>query len=124
MSAPSRVEKIQSILYNLGHTTPDITGSALVNAHGFVIASLLHREVDEELVAGMATTIFSVGERISNKLMNSVLEQTYVRTPQGYILIHAVSEDMMLVCLTSKNAKLGLIFLEVKAHARQLAGLL
>ena len=124
MSAPSRVEKIQSILYNLSHTTPDITGSALVNTDGFVIASLLQREVDEDLVAGMATTIFSVGERISAKLLNSVLEQTYVRTPAGYILIHAVSEDMMLVCLTSQHAKLGLIFLEVKSHARQLASLL
>src|SRR5690606_17338420 len=123
MSAPlSRVEKIRNILSNLSNT-PDITGAALVNSDGFVIASLLHRDVDEDLVAGMATTIFSVGERISNKLMNSDLEQTYVRTPNGYILIQAISRDMMLVCLTSKEAKLGLLFLEIKSHLPQLTTL-
>jgi predicted regulator of Ras-like GTPase activity (Roadblock/LC7/MglB family) len=121
MSA-SRVEKIQKILNNLSNT-PDITGSALVNADGFVIASLLHQTVDEDLVAGMATTIFSVGERISNKLMNSELEQTYVRTGNGYIIIQSISRDMMLVCLTSKEAKLGLLFLEIKSHVPQLAQL-
>jgi hypothetical protein len=121
MSA-SRVEKIQKILNNLSNT-PDITGAALVNADGFVIASLLQQAVDEDLVAGMATTIFSVGERISNKLMNSDLEQTYVRTANGYIIIQSISRDMMLVCLTSKAAKLGLLFLEIKSHVPQLAEL-
>lgn len=120
----NRVEKIETILEHLGKTTTDITGSALVNSDGFVIASLLDRKVDEDLVAAMATTIFSVGERISSQLMNSVLEQTYVRTPNGYVVIHAVSKEMMLVCLTTKEAKLGLIFLEVKGHAKQLAELL
>jgi uncharacterized protein len=119
----SRVERIQSILSELSNT-PDITGAALVNVDGFVIASLLHKEVDEDLVAGMATTIFSVGERISQKLMNSDLEQTYVRTPNGYILIQAITRDMMLVCLTAKNAKLGLLFLEIRNHVPQLAKLL
>lgn len=122
MSA-SRVERIQSILSQLSNT-PDITGAALVNTDGFVIASLLHKEVDEDLVAGMATTIFSVGERISQKLMNSDLEQTYVRTPNGYILIQAITRDMMLVCLTAKNAKLGLLFLEIRGHVPALADLL
>lgn len=122
MSA-SRVERIQSILSELSNT-PDITGAALVNSDGFVIASLLHKEVDEDLVAGMATTIFSVGERISQKLMSSELEQTYVRTPNGYILIQAITKDMMLVCLTAKNAKLGLLFLEIRGHVPHLADLL
>jgi hypothetical protein len=122
MSA-SRVERIQSILSQLSNT-PDITGAALVNTDGFVIASLLHKEVDEDLVAGMATTIFSVGERISQKLMNSDLEQTYVRTSNGYILIQTITRDMMLVCLTAKNAKLGLLFLEIRGHVPSLADLL
>lgn len=122
MSA-SRVERIQTILSELSNT-PDISGAALVNTDGFVIASLLHKEVDEDLVAGMATTIFSVGERISQKLMSSELEQTYVRTPNGYILIQAITKDMMLVCLTTKNAKLGLLFLEIRSHVPHLADLL
>lgn len=121
MSA-SRVEKIQNILSELSNI-PDITGAALVNTDGFVIASLLQKAVDEDLVAGMATTIFSVGERISNKLMNSDLEQTYVRTSNGYIIIQSISRDMMLVCLTSKEAKLGLLFLEIRNQVPNLAKL-
>jgi predicted regulator of Ras-like GTPase activity (Roadblock/LC7/MglB family) len=55
--------------------------------------------------------------------MNSELEQTYVRTGNGYIIIQSISRDMMLVCLTSKEAKLGLLFLEIKSHVPQLAQL-
>ncbi len=54
MGSGSRVEKIQEILRNLRSVSPDIIGSAMVSTDGFVIASLLPNEIDEELVSGMA----------------------------------------------------------------------
>jgi len=75
----SRVERIQEILRNLRSVSPDIIGSAMVSTDGFVIASLLPNEIDEELVFGMAAVLLGVGECIAHELMGGVMEQTYVR---------------------------------------------
>ena len=62
----------------------------------------------------MAAALLGVGERISLDLTHAEMEQTYVRSPKGYIIINSISEDTALVLLVSREAKLGLIFLELK----------
>ncbi len=123
-SGASRSEKINEVLRTLRVTTPDIIGSVIINMDGFVVASLLPSEVDEELIGGMAAAILGVGERISSDLMRSEMEQVYVRSPKGYIVVNSVSADTALVLLVTREAKLGLIFLELKRALRELSRLL
>jgi predicted regulator of Ras-like GTPase activity (Roadblock/LC7/MglB family) len=52
------------------------------------------------------------------------MEQVYVRSPKGYIVLNAVSNDAALVLLVTREAKLGLIFLELKHATSELARLL
>ena len=117
----SRVEKIQDVLRSLRAVSPDIIGSAMVSTDGFIIASLLPNEVDEELVSGMAAALLGVGERIGHDLMRSDMEQVYVRSPKGYIILNAVTHDTVLVLLVTRDAKLGLIFLELRRVLADLA---
>ena len=116
----TRTENIQDVLRNLRAASPDIIGSAVVSIDGFIIASLLPSEIDEELVSGMAAAMVGVGERISTELMASTLEQTYVRSSKGYVILNAVGEDALLVVLTTKEAKLGLIFIDVRRRTAEL----
>ena len=117
----SRTEKMQDILRGLRTASPDIIGAAVVSIDGFIIASVLPSEVDEELVSGMAAAMLGVGERISSELMSSVMEQVYVRSEKGYVVLNAVGSDSVLVVLTTKDAKLGLVFIEVKRRCQELA---
>jgi predicted regulator of Ras-like GTPase activity (Roadblock/LC7/MglB family) len=82
---------------------------------------LLPAEVDEELVSGMAASLLGVGERISADLMRSDMEQVYVRSPKGYIILNAVTNDTVLVLLVTRDAKLGLIFLELRRVLAELS---
>ncbi|MFC1642061.1 roadblock/LC7 domain-containing protein [Myxococcota bacterium] len=116
----SRTEKIQDILRGLRTASPDIIGAAVVSIDGFIIASVLPAEIDEELVSGMAAAMLGVGERISSELMDSAMEQTYVRSQKGYVILNAVGSDSVLVVLTTKDAKLGLVFIEVKRRCSEL----
>jgi len=116
----SRVEKIQEILRNLRSVSPDIIGSAMVSTDGFVIASLLPNEIDEELVSGMAAALLGVGERIAHELMGGQMEQTYVRGRQGYVILNAVGPDALLIVLTTPDAKLGLVFLDIRRRVAEL----
>jgi uncharacterized protein len=116
----SRVEKIQDILRSLRSVSPDIVGSAIVSTDGFIVASLLPSEVDEELVSGMAAALLGVGERIATELMGGSMEQTYVRGRLGYVLLNAVGSDALLIVLTTPDAKLGLVFLDVRRRVSEL----
>jgi uncharacterized protein len=107
-------ERINEALRALRASTPDVIGSLVVSTEGFVVSSLLPAEVDEELVSGMAASLLGVGERISTDLMRSEMEQVYVRSPKGYIILNALSHDTVLVLLVARDAKLGLIFLELR----------
>jgi uncharacterized protein len=117
----SRTEKMQDILRGLRTASPDIIGAAVVSLDGFIVASVLPSEVDEELVAGMAAAMLGVGERIATELMASTMEQVYVRSEKGYVVLNAVGSDSVLVVLTSKEAKLGLVFIEVKRRCVELS---
>jgi uncharacterized protein len=117
----SRTERIQEVLRGLRSASPDIIGASVVSIDGFVIASVLPSEIDEELVSGMAAAMLGVGERISSELMGAMMEQTYVRSDKGYVVLNAVGQDSVLVVLTTKDAKLGLVFIELKRACAELA---
>jgi predicted regulator of Ras-like GTPase activity (Roadblock/LC7/MglB family) len=120
----TRTEQIQEVLRGLRTASPDIVGAAVVSIDGFVIASVLPAEIDEELVSGMAAAMLGVGERISAELMGSVMEQTYVRSEKGYVVLNAVGKESVLVVLTTKEAKLGLVFIELKRRCAELGHIL
>jgi predicted regulator of Ras-like GTPase activity (Roadblock/LC7/MglB family) len=99
-------------------------GVALVSSEGFTAASLLPNAVDEEVVAGMSAALLGVAERIAEELMQSDMLQTCVRTSKGYIILNRVGGDAVLVVLTTENAKLGLVFLDIKRRLPALMELL
>ena len=99
-------------------------GVALVSAEGFMAASLLPNEVDDEVVAGMAAALLGAAERVSRELMGADVLQTCVRSKNGYIILNQVASDAVLVVLASDAAKLGLLFLDIKRHLADLDELL
>jgi uncharacterized protein len=117
----TRTERIQEVLRGIRTASPEVIGASVVSIEGLVIASVLPAEIDEELVSGMAAAMLGVGERISRELMGSAMEQTYVRSEKGYVVLNAVGADAVLVLLTTKEAKLGLIFIELRRRCAELA---
>lgn len=124
MASANRIERIQDVLRSLRAVSPDIVGSAMVSTDGFIIASLLPAEVDEELVSGMAAALLGVGERIAGELLGGSMEQTYVRGRLGYVILHAVGHEALLIVLTTPDAKLGLVFLDVRRRVSELVKIL
>lgn len=107
-------EKISEVLRGLRISSPEIIGAAVVNIEGFIIASVAPSELDEELIGGMSAALLGVGERISGELMRAPMEQTYVKSERGYVILNAIGTDAILTLLVTKEAKLGLVFLELK----------
>ncbi|MBK7534841.1 MAG: roadblock/LC7 domain-containing protein [Myxococcales bacterium] len=116
----TRTEKCNEVLRGIRRAAPAVIGATIVNRDGFIVSSVLPNEVDEELIGGMAASMLGVGERISVDLMGSEMEQTYVRTQRGTIVLHAIADEAAVVLLVSGEAKLGMVFLELRRAAAEL----
>ena len=119
----SRTEQMVARLKDLQVSTPDIEASALVSVDGLIIASALPPDVEEDRVSAMSAAMLSLGERIAGELGRGVLDQVYVRGANGYVILSAVGEEAVLTVLARKDAKLGLVFLDMRRAAEDLGRL-
>jgi len=122
--ARSRTELIVQRLKDLQASTPDIEASALVSVDGLIIASALPRDVEEDRVSAMSAAMLSLGERIASELGRGTLDQVYVHGSNGYVILMAVGQEAVLTVLARENAKLGLVFLDMRRAAQDLARLM
>ena len=113
-------QSVNQHLRTLRTSTPEIIGAVVVNMDGFVVSSVIPSEVDDELIGGMAAAVIGVGERIAADLMRAQMEQVYIRSPKGYVIINAINEQSALILLVTRDAKLGLIFLELRRVVEEL----
>ena len=52
------------------------------------------------------------------------LEQVYIKGLKGYVVLMSVGEEAVLTALAREQAKLGLIFLDMRRAAEDLAKLI
>ncbi len=112
--AKSRTELMVDRLRDLQVGTSDIEASAVVSVDGLIMASALPAGVEEDRVSAMSAAMISLGERIAGELGRGLLDQVYIRGDKGHVILVAVGADAVLTALVKDNAKLGLIFLDMK----------
>ncbi len=101
-------------------STSDIIASSIVSLDGLTIASAMPVDMEEDRVAAMAAAMLSLGERISYELGRGELNEVYIKGDMGYVLLTSVGEVAVLTALVNEDAKLGLIFLELRRAAEDL----
>jgi len=116
----SRKDMLVDLLRQMQAASPDIEASAVVSVDGLIMASALPAEVEEDRVSAMSAAMLSLGERIAGELGRGDLEQVYIHGDSGYVLVTAVGKEAVLTALARENAKLGLVFLEMRRAAEQL----
>jgi len=95
-------------------SSPDIEASAIVSVDGLSIASALPQGVEEDRVSAMSAAMLSLGERIATELGRGSLEQVYIKGEKGFVVLMSVGEEAVLTALAREQAKLGLIFLDMR----------
>ena len=121
MTDGSRTEQMIACLKDLQVSSPDIEASAVVSVDGLTMASSLPADVEEDRVSAMSAAMLSLGERIAGELGRGTLDQVYIRGEGGFVILMSVGEDAVLTVLARSQAKLGLLFLDMKRAAEDLA---
>jgi uncharacterized protein len=110
-----------SRLQSLKHSMPEIEAAAVVSLDGLIVASALPPEMSEDRVSAMSAAILSLAESISKEMGRGTLEQVFTKGAGGYVILITINDQAGLTVLTNDQAKAGLVFLEMRRAAEDLA---
>ncbi len=120
----SRTDELDNALSELQSSSADIEACAVVSEDGLIIASSLPQSVEESRVAAMSAVMLSMGTRTATELQRGNLQQIFVKGENGYIIIMNADPHSVLMAMTRKEAKLGLIFLDLSRAAEKVKQIL
>ncbi len=116
----SRTELMIDRLRDLQASSPDVEASAVISVDGLTMASALPSDVEEDRVSAMSAAMLSLGERIASELGRGILDQVYIRGESGFVILMAIGSEAVLTVLAREQAKLGLLFLDMRRATNDL----
>jgi predicted regulator of Ras-like GTPase activity (Roadblock/LC7/MglB family) len=121
--ASDRIEKMNSILRELRSGLQEIEAAVLISSDAMALASDISDDADEEMIGALSASVLGMGERAARDLKRGELDQVYIKGDQGYLLLVHCGPDALLSLLVRPEAKLGVVFMEGKRTAEELAKL-
>jgi len=106
-------KELTAVLRGFQAAAPGVMGSAVVSIDGFAIASELPGSVEERRVSAMSAAMLALGEQTAREFEHGGLERVFVEGNDGYTIVTSAGPEAVLAAIASRDAKLGLIFLQM-----------
>jgi hypothetical protein len=117
-------EQLEQILRDVKATIPGVEAVAVISTEGLTIASVLTPAYDEIRVVAVTAAMLSMGQTATRELGRTTLDEVYVRSPEGYVVLHPAGSQAAITVFLNKDAKLGLVFLNLRRAADQIGQIL
>jgi predicted regulator of Ras-like GTPase activity (Roadblock/LC7/MglB family) len=96
--------------------------AVIVNSEGLAISSV--NAQNEDRIAVMVASLHSMGEKFSNDLNKGGINQFYLKTDKGYLLLKDINKNVILGLVAKEEAKLGLLMMYLDAATSEIATML
>jgi uncharacterized protein len=116
----SKADQLAAVLDEFLAVSFDVEAAAVVSSDGLPMASALPPDVEEDRLAAMSAALLSLGERAAMGLDKGELAQVYVEGSDGNVVLMAAGRHAVLVAMTAKHAKAGLVLYEMRGSARRI----
>ncbi|MBB6099166.1 hypothetical protein HNR42_002602 [Deinobacterium chartae] len=120
----SKQAQLQASLERLRSALPELRGALIATTDGLSIAHALGANVEPSRMSAMAATALGLGKRITSALSAGHMTETSVTGTDGQVFIYAAGEAGVLAILAPHGTNVGLIHLEARDVAREIAALL
>ncbi len=117
-------EALQHSITSLRTAIPELRGVLVASVDGLSMAHSLSGSEDPNRIAAMAATALGLGKRISEMLGTGELAETSVTGSDGHVYVYAAGTKGVLIVVASAGANIGLIHLEAREAARNIAQML
>lgn len=110
-------QALHARLTTLKEYLPEVDAAAVISVDGLIMASALPQGINEDRVSAMSASMLSLGQQINKEMRLASLEQIYTRSNDGYVVLLAIGKLAVLTTLVKGDAKLGVLFLELRKAA-------
>jgi uncharacterized protein len=117
----SKADLLAQALDEFLAVSEEVEAAAVVSADGLPMASALPPYVEEDRLAAMSAALLTLGERAAIGLGKGDLAQVFVEGAQGHVILMAAGTDAVLVAVTAKATKVGLVLFEMRKIATRIA---
>lgn len=117
----TKADQLSTALDDFLTISTEVEAAAVVSADGLPMASALPPHVEEDRLAAMSAALLTLGERAASELGKGDLAQIFIEGPKGHVILMAAGRDCVLVCVTSRGAKIGLVLFEMRRIAERVA---
>jgi len=100
---------------------PGVIDAIIVSNEGVPIASMLPRDVDEKRIAAMTATLLSLSKKAIKEMRKGDFDQIHIKGVEGYLLVMQAGPNKILLVSTTKDARLGLILLDLRRICEKIA---
>ncbi len=122
MAEKNLQNKLTDLLRNFQAGAPGVLGSSIISPDGFTIASELPASGQERRVAAMAAAMLALGEQTTNEFEHGALDRVFIEGKDGYTVVMSAGSEAVLSAVLRKDAKLGLVFLQMERAAENIRG--
>lgn len=114
------VQVFNKFLDELHENSNEIQASAIISDDGMMFAPHLPAGVNEEQISAMSAALLSVSERMVMVLDGSETDRVMVQSKEGYVIVTRVAAHLLLTAMARPDAKLGMVFHDIKRTAQKL----
>ena len=109
----AKEETLQQILFDLEKNS-EVQNSAIISLKGQMMASAMHKDIDERAVAAMTAALTSVGTRVADTLKSGKTGSIVISGSDKLIVLNQMAQAV-LIALAPADAKIGLIDFEISS---------
>jgi len=109
---------MERILIDL-NKTPGIQGCFLVDSDGIIILSDFATDVNDEMMGALASSIINTTSKVVEKLNHGELQSFTFETDKSKLFFNNTKAGF-LVAVTSPDANIGLIRMEMKSASEKI----
>lgn len=116
-------EQLEDFLRKLS-SIGNVEGAAVVSRDGLLIADALPKNMDAEIFSSMSATMHGAGETAISELKRGSCKFTMAESDKSIVVSMGVNPVFLVVAITSLGVNLGLLRIEMKKTAEEIAKML
>jgi predicted regulator of Ras-like GTPase activity (Roadblock/LC7/MglB family) len=118
----AKIKKLTESIKNL-QANSEVDGCALVSDKGQLMASALHKDIDEKAVSAMAAALVSIGSRVGTALESGRPKNIVIEGSEKVVIVRKVI-SASLIATAPSDAKIGLIDFEMDKISKEIKDIL
>ncbi|HUV83626.1 MAG TPA: roadblock/LC7 domain-containing protein [archaeon] len=109
------LEKVLTNLKNIG----GVEASAAASRDGLLMKAIMPKDQHAETFAAMSATMLGAAETATNELGKGMPDRVIVESEHGKLIATGAGPKALLIVLTTADAGLGLILVELEKAAKE-----